>query len=887
VSQVRVFYHVGSRDERTDRQGFAHMFEHMMFRGSAHVKPEELMQLVGLVGGISNAYTSFDETVYHDTLPASYTEMALWLEADRMSSFKVSAPIFQTERNVVSEEWRMRLNRPYGGAFERLMPEVFKTHPYQWTPIGNMADLQAAKVQDLQDFFEKYYVPNNAILVVAGPVNLAVTKAEVKRYYGWIPGHGPHTTVEGKTQWQPIERNIPQESPQTAERRLALKMPAPLARVMLAFKAPPEASDDIEPLEMLLNVIGGGQSSRIYTDLVTSENPLAVDAGSFLEALEDGGVLGLEATVLKGKDPAAVEKELKTVLAEVREKPVSAAELEKVKQQGRMALATRFETAEDVAGTLGQELLVRDNLKRIETARARLEAVTTADLLRVAKKYLEPNQTNVMVITPGTQEGPQPGAPNPNPPAPEAADTVVKAKAMDFPADYPKTAPMAGTLPAATFEKGTEMTLNMGATDDKVKAARVVVMEDHREPIVNWSVALRAGGHAVKKGKEGLAGITADMVRRGPKGKTFDQFNEELESRAIDLAVSDGGDVTRISGRCLKEQLPFALNATREMLTTPAFDPGEYKNLQDQLLSSLRLSLTNPDTLASRELTKDLFGDSPLGRLITIESLSGLTLDDVKDFYGKVYKADGAIVVISGDISVLDGQAAGAKLLSGMSTGPLPQVEYVLPAEDKKRTIVIDKSDAQQAAIRMGIRAYSIQSDEKFAGSLTNQILSAGIESRLGKYVRAEKGYAYGVEGYFSPNRHAGVFLGDTDTRFEVAGDAITAMYKVFDDMKAEVVPTKELSDAKFRVSGSLLMAMQTTAEQANRRLDGMLNGYPADYYDKYAERIGKVSGEEIKGVMDKYVKENRMTVIVVGPADKLQSQLEKIGPVTVVKPEQ
>jgi zinc protease len=883
VAQVRVFYHVGSRDERTDRQGFAHMFEHMMFRGSAHVQPEEHLKLVGVVGGSSNAYTYYDETVYHDTLPASYTPLALWLEADRMSSFKVSPDIFYTERNVVSEEWRMRLNRPYGGLFELLMPEVFKVSPYRWTSIGNMADLQAAKTAELQAFFEKYYVPNNAILVVAGNIDVARTQADVQKYFGWIPGHGPETTSAGVTHWLPLERNIPAEPPQTAPRRLEIKMTAPLARVMVTFRAPPAASDDMEALELLLSVLGDGQSSRVYRRLVTSDTPMAVDAGALLDDLEDGGILGFSATVLKDKQPADVEKVLLDEIATSREKPVTAEELEKVKQQTRMALATRFQTADDVASLLGHELLIRNNLDRVATARARLEALTPADLQRVAQKYLPANGVNIMVITPGTPEGPPPGAPLATAPASEPADTVVNARPVHFPSDYPTAPPMAGTLPAATFEKGTEFILTPTAA---AQSPHVVVLVDHRIPIIHWTLALRSGGYAEVKGKEGLAGLTADMVRRGPKGKTFDQFNEDLESRAITLDVSDGGDVTRISGQCLKEQFPYAMQAMRDMLLAPAFDPGEFTNLQNQSVSSLRLALTDPDTLASRELTRNLYGTSPLGRLTTVESLSALSLDNVKQFYSTIYKTNGAILVISGDLSLMEGQSTAAALLAGMPTGSLPAIDYSFPnPPDKEHFVLIDKPDAQQAAIQMGAPAYTLQSDEKFIGSLANQILSAGIESRLGRYVRAEKGYVYGVDGYFLPNRHAGAFLGETDTRFPTTADTITAMFKVFDDMKAADVTEKELADAKFRVSGILLMAMQTTTEQADRRLESTLNGFPIDYYDKYAQRIGQVTAPQIRQIMNQYVQESHMTIVVVGPAATLKPQLEKLGSVEVTTP--
>src|SRR5215208_8184625 len=202
VVHVRVLYHVGSRDERPDRQGFAHMFEHMMFRGSAHVKPEEHMKLIGVVGGNSNAFTSFDQTTYVNTIPSNHLEMALYLEADRMSSFNVDENIYKTERKVVAEEWRIRQNRPYGTQYEDFLAKAFTTHSYRWTPIGNMEHLKAAEVAELQDFFNTYYLPNNATLIIAGDIDVEKTREMVKRFYGWIP-RGPE-----------VKRNIAAEPEQ-------------------------------------------------------------------------------------------------------------------------------------------------------------------------------------------------------------------------------------------------------------------------------------------------------------------------------------------------------------------------------------------------------------------------------------------------------------------------------------------------------------------------------------------------------------------------------------------------------------------------------------------------------------------------------------------------
>jgi predicted Zn-dependent peptidase len=460
---------------------------------------------------------------------------------------------------------------------------------------------------------------------------------------------------------------------------------------------------------------------------------------------------------------------------------------------------------------------------------------------------------------------------------------VPNAREVKFPADYPAQPPMSGKVPDATFEKGTSTTV---ALPGAAAPVQVIVMTDARTPTVNFSLTLRAGGHAEPTGKEGVAGMTASMVRRGPKGKTFDQFNEELESRAISVEVSDGGDFTRVSGFCLKEQLPFAMNAAKSILLTPAFDAAEFEKVKNQALNGLKLSLDNPQTLATRQLVRTLYGNSPLGRLTTVESLSSVTLEDVKQYFNTIYRADGAILMMSGDLAVQDGQAAGATFLQGLPAGNLPKVTYDLPAAPEgRRVFVVDRPGSKQSAIQMGVRAYSIQSDEKFAGSLTSQMLSAGIDSRLGRYVRAEKGYVYGVRGQFAPGRQVGSFYGQTDTKFQTTADTIEAMFKVFDEMKAEPVTAKELGDAKFRVAGQLLMSMETIADQASRRVEGLLNGYPIDYYDKYAQRIGQVTAEQVRDVVTKYVKEDQMTIVVVGPAETVKEQLQRVGPVVVVEP--
>ena len=872
VVHVRVFYHVGSRDERPDRQGFAHMFEHMMFRGSAHVAPEEHMKRVGQVGGYSNAFTSFDETVYVNTVPAQYLDMTLWLEADRMASFKVSDEIFQTERKVVAEEWRMRNNRPYGNLFDIFLKNAYTTHSYQWTPIGNMDQLKAARSNELQDFFNTYYVPNNATLVIAGDFDEAEAKKLVRNYYGWIPKAS-----------DPPRDAIRQEPEQTEPREATANEAVPLTVIMIGYHVPPYTSDDHYALSALDQILGSGDSSRLNRLLVNNETPLCVNTQSTHWQAEDSGMGGVGGTVMVGKDPQQVRKILEDAVADVVRNGVTQQELDKAKAIVKVGLIHGRETADELASQLGEEFLFGKDTHRVNTALAKIEALTPADVQKVAAKYMRPERATTLTMKPSVLAAMQsrvaasqvtdvknaPVQPSTAPVKPRLADVA-------FPADYPTTAPSADPRKNPEFAKGTET---------KIDGVKVIVMPDHRLPLVNWSLTMRRGSQSDPKGKEGTAWLTAEMLRRGVKGMSFEELTRDLDSRAISINVGDGGDHTRLSGSSTTDQLEHGIERSRQILHEPTFPPEEFAKLKEQSINSLQVQQETPGPVAGNELTTALYGDTPLGRYSTPQSVKTITVDDVKRFYARLYKPDDAIVMISGDVTVESGQELAKKLLAGWeSNGELPEVKLDLPEPaTKRRIILVDRPEGKQSTVRLGIRAYTIRSDEKFAGSVASQILTAGIDSRLGKYVRAEKGLAYSVHGVFSPNRQAGSFSGAVDTAVESTADAVQAMFDVFEKMRKENVTDTELAEAKMRVAGSMVMKVQTIGQQAEYRVEGILNDYPIDYYDKYPQRIAQVTADQVREVMNKYVKDDAMTVIVVAPANVVKPQLEKIGEVEVV----
>jgi zinc protease len=298
----------------------------------------------------------------------------------------------------------------------------------------------------------------------------------------------------------------------------------------------------------------------------------------------------------------------------------------------------------------------------------------------------------------------------------------------------------------------------------------------------------------------------------------------------------------------------------------------------------LQLAQSRPETAASQNLAPAIFGNSPLGRFATPKSVASITIEDVKDCYQRLYHPNDAIFLIAGDITVERGQELAKTLLDGWEQAKLPAADYTLPpVSEKRRIILVDRPEGKQAMIRMGIRAYDIHTEEKFAGSLAGSILSSGIESRLGRYVRAQKGLAYSVYGIFQPNRHGGQFFAGTETDVATAADAVEAMFKVFADMAKDGVSEAELADARLRIVGSMVMGMQTIGQQADYRVQGILNGYPVDYYDQYPQRISAIAPTQVAEVVQKYVRPEQMVIVVVAPAEAVKGQLQRLGKVEVV----
>jgi len=389
IVHLQMWYHVGSKNEKPGRTGFAHLFEHLMFKGSQNVEPEAHTSIVSSVGGQSNAYTTDDETVFWETVPSQYLPMVLWLEADRMATLKIDRATFVNEREVVKEERRMRIdNQPYGRLSEIIYDQAFSVHPYKHPTIGSMQDLEAASVSDVRDFYSTYYVPSNATAVLVGDFDPVQARALIGRYLGRVPAAA-----------KPVPRDIPKEPAQTKERRITLEEPWPLPAVAVAYHVTYDGNPDSYPLHIAGKVLSDGQSSRIYQELVYKRQ-MAVAAFGSANLIEDPNLFYAVAIVQPGHRPQDVVDALIAEFDRLKAEPITDRELQRTKNQFARDYILGRESNEQKALQLGHAVVIHHDIRTADGEFDIFQNLTAADVQRVANTYFTADNRLVLTLMP-------------------------------------------------------------------------------------------------------------------------------------------------------------------------------------------------------------------------------------------------------------------------------------------------------------------------------------------------------------------------------------------------------------------------------------------------------------------------------------------------------
>src|SRR3954470_5902913 len=396
IVHAQLVYHVGSKNERPGRTGFAHLFEHLMFKGSKNVQPEGHTSMLASIGGQSNAYTTDDETVFWETVPAQYLPLTLWLEADRMATLRIDKETFTNERDVVKEERRMRVdNQPYGRLNEIIYDQAFTVHPYKHATIGSMEDLEAASVDDVRDFYKTFYVPANATLVIVGDFDAAQAQKLVEQYLGRVPPAK-----------DPVPRDIPQEPAQTKEKRVTLQEPWPLPAVVVAYHVTKDGNPDSYPLHIAAKVLSDGQTSRIYQKLVY-EKQMAVAAFGNANLIEDPNLFYAVAIIQPGHTPEEVTNTLIAELDRLKTDPITEHELQRTKNQFARDYIFGRLSNQQKAGQLSHAVVIHNDIKTADGEFEIFQNITVADVQRVARTYFRPENRLVLTLMPSGKAGAQ------------------------------------------------------------------------------------------------------------------------------------------------------------------------------------------------------------------------------------------------------------------------------------------------------------------------------------------------------------------------------------------------------------------------------------------------------------------------------------------------
>ncbi|GMU20247.1 MAG: hypothetical protein AMXMBFR13_03450 [Phycisphaerae bacterium] len=854
LASIQVWYHVGSKDEDPQRQGFAHMFEHMMFRGTDRIGPQDYFKYLQRYGANVNGYTSFDMTVYFQTLPATQLDLALWLEAERMARLKINEEYFAAEREVVKEERRMRyLNRPYGKLYETLFATAFTQHPYRWTPIGNLAHLNAATAEELRGFFQTFYVPNNATLVVVGDVTREQVLAKAREYFEAIP-----------RRQDPPRVNIV-EPPSTASRRVEITDRAPSPMVVHAYQAPSARDDAAFAMDILARILSSGQSSRLYRHLVLDQE-IAVAANAYDSLLEQAGLFVLSATLKPGIDVEVGEKALLEEIRLVAEKGIEDWELEKARNQALAEYVRAGETVEGRADQLGYAAVILGNPDRVNTDLARKRAVTARDVADVAKQILtEKNRVSLVI------------RPDPNPPPPEEAEDkgkeAEKLVELPIPEDMPTgQAPRPVDLPPPVVR-----TLPNGL--------RVLVLSQRSVPAVTVQFNMLTGAKNDPEDIAGLAYVTASTLRRGTKQHSGSELAELIDSHGMSLSEQVDHEDTKIQMWTLTEHVDLAARTLSEVIRTPVFPEKEVLGYAGRAAARQAISEQEAGTIASRAFARALFGDHYLAREAngTSRSLAKVNPESVKAFHARCYAPDVATLVFAGDIAPDEAFQLAEKYFGDWDAQADADVSAPAPPPAKRKVILVERPGSVQSEIRIGqVVPVSRRDPDYPVIRLISQIFGEAFGARLNRVLRIEKGLTYGARGYVEAESELAALKIGTFTRTEKTDEAVAASLGEVEKLCAEPVTEAELSLARDSLIGRFQMALETPAQIASRYWDLIVWGLPENWYSQYLRAVDQVQDPAVTDqVARRAFKPEATTIVVVGDGSKVHEDLRQFGPVT------
>jgi predicted Zn-dependent peptidase len=891
VVAVSVWYRVGSKHEPAGKTGFAHLFEHLMFNGSENAPGDffEPLQQVGATD--SNGTTSFDRTNYFETVPTGALDRALFLESDRMGHLlgAVTQEKLDNQRGVVQNEKRQGDNNPYGllryEIFENLFP---KGHPYHHSTIGSMADLNSASLADVKKWFTDNYGPNNAVLVLAGDVDLATAKAKVQTWFGDIP-RGP-------------EIKAPPTSVPTLPAPLAkeVKDLIPTTRIYRMWTIPGLNDAEAVPLQMAAAVLGGLSSSRLDNAMVRKD-PVAVSVGAGAQTFEDAGIFIVQADVKPGVDPAVVGKKLDEEIAKFLETGPTADELQRA---AASYLAGTIGGLESVGGfggkavTLAEGALYSQDPSYYKVELDRLAKATPEQTAAAVKKWIS-RPAFSLTYTPGerTEGGENRGG------------AVTEAKVADAVAPDRYWNPALGDIGPDTGV-GTSIAdrsqlpavADLTALDfpaierAKLKnGIEVVFARRTTVPTVNVAVSFDAGYAADPRSALGTQSLMLSLMDEGTTSRDSIAFAEAKERLGAQIDGSATADETVFSLFALKPNLSASLGLLADYIRNPAFDASELDRVRAQQLNRLKAELNNPNAIASRVLMPVLYGaDHPYGippsGLGTTSAVTAATRDQLAAFHSAWIRPDNARIFVVGDTTLKEVtkqlDAAFGNWKAPAAAKGAKHFETPIPAPTP-RILLFDRPKSPQSVILAGKVLDAKGTEELEVLRSANDIFGGNFLSRFNTNLRETKGWSYGVRSRISADRDRLTWVAVAPVQADRTGDSIKELQA---DLKAYLgdkgTTTEELERTVNGNVRELPGSFETSADVLGGLRQIVKFDRPDDYYEKLPATYEAMTTQEIDAAARKALSTGDLVYVVVGDASVVKPQLDGLGlPVEIAKP--
>ena len=845
IVSVNIWYHVGSKNEPAGKSGFAHLFEHLMFNGSENFN-DDYFQVLERVGATDlNGTTNLDRTNYFQNVPKNALDQVLWMESDRMGHLlgAVDQAKLDEQRGVVQNEKRQGENQPYGKVFTAILEAVFPyNHPYAHSVIGSMEDLNAASLEDVQEWFRTYYGPNNAVIVIAGDISPDEALAKANQYFGHIP---PSPPIAKHAEWI---------AKRTGEQRQVMQDRVPQARIYKVWNVPNSLSTDTSLLDLYSSVLADGKNSRLYNRLVYQDQ-IATDVTAFIQAGEIASMFIIQATANPGNDltavEAAIDEEMNRLLTEGPEQD----ELNRVRTQMR---ARFIRGIERIGGFGGKS----DALARSEVYGGSPDAYkqtivdqqnATVESIRDAANRWLTDGVYVLEVEPFPRYAAR-------------GESVDRSRLPDL-----------DTPPDVSFPDIQRSELSNGLS--------VVLVERNAIPTVGIQLMVNAGYAADQLASPGTASLAMNMLDEGTDYLSSLEISGELEMLGAVLTTGSNLDTSNVTLNALTENLEPSLELFADVILNPSFPQSELDRLKQEQLARIQREQTTPIAMAQRVFPKLIYGaDHAYGQGLTgsgtLDSVRNLQRNDLVDFVRAWFKPNNATLIVVGDtdldtlIPLLEEQFADWQ----PGDVPMKNVSDVAHQQESK-IFLIDRPDSLQSVIYAGHIAPAVEDETEIAIGTMNNILGGSFTSRINMNLREDKGWSYGSRTIMIPTNSQRPFFVQAPVQTDRTADSMQEVINELRGFIGEAPPTRD-EVQKAQDSQSLRLAGRW---ETNNAVSGSLReivrfGYEDDYFDRYADRVRSLNIEDVAEAAREVVTPENLVWLVVGDRNQVEADIKALG---------